>query len=346
MNGAIHIQRPRPKGSSRGRRAGLAIFLLAALTVLGSIGFMITEGLGPLDAVYMAVITLSTVGYQEVGPVTTSGRIYTILFILVGVGTALYAVVNIAEYLIEGRLLDALGRRQMARTIQNLQDHVIVCGFGRLGKSVVEELERSGASVVVVENDPEKQPAIDAKGHLNLLGSALEESVLREAGIDRARAIVIAMPSDPDNVFVALSARELNPEITVHARGETPHGMRRLRLAGAEQVISVHQLGGLRIANAIVRPAVVDFIELSSPGTDAPIDLEEIAVSEGCRLDCCTLRQIKEHGIVVSVVAIKRAGQPMALDPGPDVELAAGDHVVVVGDRDNVQALAALALKS
>lgn len=335
-----------PVDPGPGRRVRLAIFVLALLTLLGTFGFMLTERLDFVDALYMTVITLSTVGYQDVGPVSTLGRLYTVGFILVGVGTALYAVVNIAEYLIEGRLREALGRRSMNRTIQAVRDHVIVCGFGRLGKAVVEELEQAGASVLVIESDPQKQQELDAEGHVSLLGSALEESVLREAGIDRARAIVAAMPSDPDNVFVALSARDLNPQITVHARAETPHGMRRLRLAGAEQVISIHHLGGRRIANAILRPAVVDFIELASPGGGAPIDLEEVVVSKGCRLDGSQLRQIGEHGIVVSVVAIKREGQLMSLDPGPDDVMIAGDHVVVVGDRDNVRALAALAQKA
>ena len=321
----------------------MAIFVLAALTLLGTFGFMLTEQLGFLDALYMAVITLSTVGYQDVAPITTAGRIYTIVFILAGVGTALYAVVNIAQYMIEGRLREALGRRSMDRTIQALHNHVIVCGFGRLGKAVVQELERAGASIVVIDPDPELQPELEKEGRLSILGSALEESVLREAGIARARAIVAAMPSDPDNVFVALSARELNPEISVHARGETPQGTRRLRLAGAGQVISVHRLGGRRIANAIVRPAVVDFIELASPGGGAPIDLEEVALSEGCTLDGIPLRELREHGIAVSVGAITREGQPMSLNPGPDDVMVAGDHVVVVGDRENVQALAALA---
>jgi voltage-gated potassium channel len=343
VHGKPHILGPQPEDPAPARRVRLALSVLASLTLLGTIGFMLTEGLDFAEALYMTVITLSTVGYQDVAPVTTSGRFYTIAFILVGVGSALYAVACVAEYLIEGRLREALGRRNMDRTIQALQGHVIVCGFGRMGKAVVEELEQAGASVLVVECDPEKQSELDAEGRLNLLGSALEESVLREAGIARARAIVVAMPNDPDNVFVTLSARELNPEIRVHARAETPQGMRRLRLAGADQVISIHHLGGMRIANAIVRPAVVDFIELAAPGAGAPIDLEEVALSEGCRLDGSTLREIKEHGIVVSVVAIKREGQPMTLDPGPDDVMIAGDHVVVVGDRDNVQALTALA---
>ena len=179
-----------------------------------------------------------------------------------------------------------------------------------------------------------------------MIGSALEESVLRRVGIERARAIVTAMPSDPDNVFVALSAREFNAEIAVHARGETDPGIRRLRLAGADQVISIHHLGGQRIANAIVRPAVVDFLELASPGVGAPIDLEEVVLGVGSGLADCCVRDLADRGVHVAVVAIKRGGEPTQLRPGPDDVLRAGDHVVVVGDRENMHRLTALAQKT
>ena len=217
-----HAARIGARDPSQGRRAKLALGILIALTLFGTLGFMLVERLGFVDALYMAIITLSTVGFQEVAPSSEAGRIYTIGFIFVGVGTALYAVMNIAEYLIEGRLREALGRRSMDRTIQALEGHVIVCGFGRLGKVVVEELEQAGTSVVVIDSDPTLESDLETAGRLHVLGSALEDSVLRQAGIERANALVAAMPSDPDNVFVALSARELNPRIAVHARAESP----------------------------------------------------------------------------------------------------------------------------
>jgi voltage-gated potassium channel len=321
----------------------LAVSALAGLTAAGTVGFMATEGLSLLDALYMAVITLSTVGFQEVAPASPGGRIFTIAFIVVGVGTGFYAAVSVAEYLIEGRLREALGRRAMDRTIGALRGHVIVCGFGRLGRVVVEQLEQAGLACVVVDPDPAVASALAADERLHVAGSALEEAVLRRAGIEHARAVVVATPSDPDNVFIALSARELHPEIAVHARAETEAGLRRLRLAGAAQVIGIHHLGGQRIAQAIARPAVVDFLELSSPGVGADIDLEEVELSEGCALDGVPLRELPRHGVKVSVVAIKRAGAATQLNPSADDELRGRDHVVVVGDRDNVRKLAQLA---
>ncbi len=231
----------------------------------------------------------------------------------------------------------------MDRSIQTLRGHAIICGFGRLGRVVAEELERAETPVVIVDVDPALQAELEESGRPFVIGSALEESVLRRAGIERARAIVTATPSDPDNVFVTLSARELNPEISVHARGETEPGIRRLRLAGANQVISIHHLGGRRIANAIVRPAVVDFLELSSPGVGAPIDLEEVVVGAGSHLAEGRVRDLADRDVHVAVVAIRRDGETIQLRPGPDDTLREGDHVVVVGDRENVRRLATLA---
>jgi voltage-gated potassium channel len=317
--------------------------VLAALTLLGTAGFMLSEGLSFLDGLYMAVITLSTVGYKEVAPPSTAGRVFTIGFIVVGVGTALYAVVAIAEYLIEGRLQEVLGRRTMDRAIQELRHHVIVCGYGRLGRVVVEQLEEAGEGVVVVDPSPGLAVELERGGHLYVTGSALEESVLREAGIERAQAVVAATPSDPDNVFIALSARELNPEVAVHGRAETEPGERRLRLAGAQQVISIHQLGGQRIANAILRPAVMDFIELASPSGGAPVNLEEVAVGPGCALDGRPLRDLQPRHLRISVVAITRPGVATRLMPGADEVLRAGDRAVVVGDREELARFARLA---
>lgn len=337
--GAVLAARER----SPGARVAFAAGVLGLLTALGTLGFAWIEDLSLLDALYMAVITLSTVGYQDVAPTTGAGRLYTVAFIMVGVGVAFYTVVTLAEFILEGRLRDILGRRTMERAIESLRDHVIVCGFGRLGKTVAEELKRERAPLVVVEIKAELEPELASQGLLNVLGSALDDGVLRAAGIERARAIVIATSDDADNVFIALSARELNPEVAVHARAETDAGLRRLRLAGAHQVISVHSIAGQRLANAIVRPAVVDFLELSSAGGEAPIDLEEVQLGEGCPLCDRTLADLATHDLEITVVAIKRAGSGTQLHPGKGDVLRAGDHIVVVGDKENLRRLAALA---
>jgi voltage-gated potassium channel len=321
----------------------VALGALATLTLTGTLGFWWIEDLSFLDALYMAVITLSTVGYQEVAPITQAGRIYTVIFILVGVGTAFYAVVTLAAFLLEGRLRSILGRTAMNRQIQSLSGHVVVCGFGRLGRSVASELALAGTQVVVIEQNPDLEPELAAAGHPYVLGSATDDGVLSAAGVENAQAIVAATSGDADNVFIALSARELNPGISLHARAESDGGMRRLRLAGADQVVSLHRLGGQRIANAIVRPAVTDFIELATPGGDAPIDLEEVRIAPNSALVDVPMGELSSHGLRVSVVAVKREGAATRLHPHDDEVIGSDDRVVVVGDRENLKRLAELA---
>jgi voltage-gated potassium channel len=325
------------------RRLLLAVATLAALTVLGTLGFVVVADLGFVDALYMAVTTLSTVGYGEVREFGPAQRLYAVVLILAGVGIAFYTLTALFGFLVEGRLRDLLGGRSMRRSIASLRDHVVICGYGRLGRAIAEELERAGTAFVFVDSDPGLRGLLEQLGHSYLIGSALDDVTLRDSGVERARALVAATASDADNVYVVLSARELNPQIVIHARGSTDAGLRRLRLAGAHQVVSPYQLGGQRIANAILRPAVVDFLELSVPGRGAEFDLEEVALAPGCAGDGVRLRELPGRGIRVSVVAIKRGEAPILVTPGPDDALRAGDRVVAVGDRENLHRLAALA---
>lgn len=325
------------------RRLLLAVASLGAVTLLGTLGFVLVADLSLVDALYMAVTTLSTVGYGEVREFGPGERLYAVVLIVAGVGVTFYTVVALVEFLIEGRLRDVLGGRSMRRSIASLRDHVVVCGFGRLGRAIAEELAAARTDFVVVDSDPGLRGLLEQLGYTYLIGSALDEVVLREAGVERARALVAATASDADNVYLVLSAREVNPQIAIHARGSTEAGLRRLRLAGAQQVISPYQLGGQRIANAILRPAVVDFLELSAPGRGGQFDLEEIAMAPGCAGDGVRLRDLPARGMLVSVVAIKRGDAPILVTPGPDDTLHAGDRVVAVGSRENLDRLAALA---
>jgi voltage-gated potassium channel len=325
------------------RRLLFGVAMLVVLTVAGTLGFSFIEGMGLLDALYMTVITLSTVGYREVGPLSDAGRWFTIGLITLGIGAVFYAAGALAGFVIEGRLRDVLGRRGMQRGIDRLENHVIVCGLGRLGRAICDRLEAT--EVVVVDTDEALQMECENAGHLFLCGSALEESVLSAAGIERARALVAATASDSDNVFIALSARELNPDAEIHARAETSAGVRRLGLSGATQVISPHQLAGERIANALLRPGVVEFLELSGAGTGAEVDLEEVVLSTSSQLDGLHLRALRDRGLHVSVIGLKRGDQPIELHPEPDCILRAGDRIVAVGDRPSLVRLAELARK-
>jgi voltage-gated potassium channel len=313
------------------------------LTGLGTLGYELIEGMDPLEAFYMTVITLSTVGYGETAPLSDLGRLYTIGLIMLGIGTAFYAIGALTAFVLEGRLQEMLEKRSMERTIASLRGHVIICGFGRFGQSVSEHLRKANTDVVVIDTDPSLERLCTDMGCTFILGSALDDEVLNRAGIARASAIVTAIGSDSDNVFISLSAREVNPEIAIHARAETQAGIHRLRMSGASQVISPHRLGGQRIANAIVRPGVVEFLELSAPGDGAEVDLEEIVVCEGSRLADNPIRELRSLGAQVAVIAIKRSSESLKIRPNADELLRAGDRVVVVGDHDELARLADLA---
>ena len=192
------------------RRFALALSLVVLMTVIGAFGYMLIEHWSVLDAFYMSVITISTVGFGEVKPLSPAGRLFTIGLIVTGVGSAIYLFTVIGELVVEGRLREFLGKSAMNRKIHGLQQHVIVCGYGRFGRAVVEELTHKAVPMVVIETDPAKQAELDAVGALHVLGSALEDAVLDDAGVSAARAIIVATGSDADNVYITLSAREKN----------------------------------------------------------------------------------------------------------------------------------------
>jgi voltage-gated potassium channel len=301
---------------------------------------VLSEGLSPFDALYLTVLTLTTVGYGDIVPHTLVGRLLTIGVVVTGVGTAFYLFTTVAQLIVEGRLRDFLGRNVMQRHTDQLSGHVIVCGYGRFGRVVADELVRNGADVVVVDHDPAREEDLRASGVDYIVGSALSDHVLERAGIARARAIVVATPSDPDNVFITLSAREKNPAIRIHARGESEAGLRRLELAGATQALSAYHSGGMRMAASILRPSVVDFLELSLPGHHEEVALEETRVAAGSRLATRTVGDVEREHARLRVVALKRDGRPIEVVPDPATPLAVGDLLVVIGEREGLAWLA------
>jgi voltage-gated potassium channel len=227
----------------------------------------------------------------------------------------------------------------MRRNVERMSDHVILCGFGRFGRAVFEELRHKAVPTVVVDVDPTLEAELHDADVPYLIGSALSDDVLEHVGIARARAIVVATPSDSDNVFITLSARERNPRIRIHARGETEVGLRRLRQAGADQVISAYQMGGIRMASAIVRPAVVDFIELSLPGRGGEIDLEEIRVAPESPVAGLTIAEAEQRSPRLRIMALRRGDEPLRVLPDGTVLITPGDLLVVVGQRESVEKL-------
>ncbi|MBV8451543.1 MAG: NAD-binding protein, partial [Deltaproteobacteria bacterium] len=305
-----------------GRRLLIALAVIALLTTTGTCGYMLIERMRFEDALFMTVITITTVGYGEVKPLDTAGTVFTIALILTGVGTAYYMLAAVTEMVVGGQLRDLLGKSAMMRKIHQLRGHVIVCGYGRFGRVVVDELRRHRTKLVVIENDPEKESILMQMGELYVLGSALEESTLEQAGITTASEIVIATASDPDNVFIALSARSKNPQIRIHARAESEIGLKHLELAGVDQAISSYHWSAMRIANAIARPSVVDFLDLLLPGLrPEEFSLEEVRVPEQSSITGRTIAALEHEGDRIRIVALKRGTEPMAFVPEPQTEV-------------------------
>jgi voltage-gated potassium channel len=324
---------------SPGSNLLLAIAGILVLTAGGTAGYMAIEHMSALDALYMTIITISTVGYEEVKPLGTGGRIFTMVLIVTGVGTAFYIFAAVTQFVVEGQLRAVFGRVAMKHKIEKLEGHVVICGFGRMGRVVAEEVMRSGGQAVVIERDPAREAELAASGLLFVIGSALADSVLEEAGLPRARAIVVVTASDADNVFITLSARAMNPSIHIHARGETEVGLQHLRMAGADQAVAAYQWGALRLAAAVMRPSVVDFLELSFPGRGAEIDLEEIRVAPGNALVGQSITAVEQSSTRLRIVALKRGDAPSTLIPDPVTRIEAGDFLVAIGDRDTLRRL-------
>ena len=322
------------------RRLALAVVGLAAVTAIGTLGFVWIEGWPWFDALYMTVTTITTVGYREVGPLSTGGRVFVIALIAMGVGTTLYLLTALAALVLEGQLRAVFLRNAMQRSIDALDSHVIVCGHGRYGRVVVEELVHAGAVLVVIEVNPALDSELAQTRVPYLIGSAVHDDVLERAGIRRARAIVIATSSESDNVFITLSARELAPGILIHARGESEAALRRLRRAGANFVTSPYRMGGLRTAASILRPSVVDFLELSQPRRGEAVDLEEIRVAPGSLLCGRDVASVEAATPRLLIVALKRGEEPIRIAPDKSTRLADGDHVVVIGEREHLDQLA------
>ena len=321
-----------------------AIGSLAILTLVGTLGFISLEDLPWVDALYLAVVTISTVGYGDFVPQTPHGRLFAIGLIVTGVGAALYLISVVAKEILEGHLADLFERSSMMRRISHLDGHVIVCGYGRFGCVVVEELRGAGRQVVVIESDPERERELREAGLEYVIGSAATDEALEAAGVDRAEALVVATSLEAESVFVTLSARDLSPALRIHARGESQSAVRRLKRAGADFVTSPYQMGGQRAAASILRPSVVDFLELSHAHRRDAIDLEEIRTSPGSDLVGIRIADLEAHHPKLRVVALQREAGDFELVPSPEDQIGAGDHLVVIGEREQLDAVSHRAL--
>lgn len=328
-----------PARDARRRLLRTAVAFLLVLLV-GFVGYQALEGTGPLDALYMTVITITTVGFREVVELGPAGKVLTMALIGGGVVTVTYAAFTAAEYVVEGHLRDELERRRMDRAIGDLHDHTIICGYGRVGRHLAATLERDRAPFVVIDNDEDKFDELADRGYLRVRGDATEEHVLAEAGIARARSLVACVNTDADNVLVTLTAKGMEPDCTVIARVKLDENERKLHRAGADRVIAPSTIAGRRIAQILTRPAVADFLDgIAGGATD--YTLEVVTVAPQGELDGATLREARiRERFNCTVLALRHAADNrLDSHPAPTTRLAVDDALVVMGSEDDVVSL-------
>ena len=319
----------------------ISIFVLVMILIYGTSGYMLIEDSSLTDAVYMTVISITTVGFSEVIPLSPAGKYFTMILIFGGVGLFLFIVSLITQAMVEGGLQTFLGRRHMEKKLAGLKNHYIVCGFGRIGKVISKILHENKRTFVIIENNPEEIKLIEELGYLVLDGDSTSDDTLLKAHVNDAKALIAVTSSDADNVYIILSARGQNPNIYILARSSGKKGAEsKLLRAGANKVFSPYEIGARRMAQSLVRPTVIDFIDLTVHDGELGLRLEELRVSDKATF---ANKSLMESGIRseydLIVVAIKREKGEMLFNPNPGTEILPGDILVVLGEHDNIQGL-------
>jgi voltage-gated potassium channel len=332
----------RPWSWARG--PGLAVILFLIVTAVGTAGYMVVEGWSPWDAFYMTIISVTTVGYREVHATSFAGQVWTVFVLLAGVSTLFYTASVVMAEIVEGGLRKGLESRRFNRMLEQLKDHFIICGYGRIGGVIADEFQRQGIPYVVVDRDPERVHAVIARGGMAVEADASREDVLHRIGIDRARGLIAAVGTDAENVYTVLTARVLRPDLFIIARIESEDAEPKLKRAGADRVLSPYQLGGVQMAATALRPAVVDFMRLATSSERLDLAAEQIEVKTNSRFVGASIRDAnlrQDFGVIV--VAIKRAAGHMEFNPAPEAIIGANDQLVVLGHPDQLKALEAAA---
>lgn len=322
------------------RRIVIVACLLLFTILAGTAGFVLIEGYSPFDAFYMTLITITTVGYQELRPLTHLGRIFNSVLILFGVSAMFFAVGAATQTIIELELQDHFGKRRTRRLIAKMENHVIVCGFGRVGRSAAAELQRAGVPFLIVDRNPERVERAVAAGMTGMLADSTRDESLREAGVHRARGLIAALATDADNLFVLLSAKGLNPKLTVVTRAAEEDAEAKLRRAGADTVFAPYSMAGNRLAQALVRPHVARFVDFATKNVDLDVAIEQVRVEPETEFASKTLRELqirRELGVIV--LAIRKSDGRMIFNPPAELEIVAGDFLIVMGEQQDLQKL-------
>jgi voltage-gated potassium channel len=312
------------------------------VVLMGTLGYRWLEDYTWLESIYMTIITVTTVGFGEVRPLSSAGRVFTMVLMLSGVGTILYLLTTLTQLVVEGKLRQIMGRRSLERAIRSLKDHYIVCGYGRIGALVTEMIRDAGREVVVIDSSDEITRRLEGEGIHYVLGSATEDESLLAAGVERAQGLIATVSSDADNVYIVLTAKDMRPDIFIIARATEPGSERKLKHAGADKVVSPYFIGARRIAQTVIRPSVADFIDLTFHSTtEQPLRMEELTVGPQAELAGVSL---KDSGIRqkldLIVLAVKKSDGSMRFNPPADTVVEVGDTLIAMGPGSSMSKLA------
>lgn len=322
----------------------IGISLSLAILIGGTVGYCLLEGWSLFDSLYMTIITVTTVGFGEVRPLSPLGRSFTIILLLFGVGIILYLMTTMTQMVVEGKIREALGRRSVQKHIRAMRGHFIICGYGRIGSQVAHMLRENGIQTVIVDSSEKVRSRLTEANQDFIFGSATEDESLMDAGIDRARGLVASVSSDADNVFITLTAKGMNPDLFVIARATEPGSEIKLKRAGADKVVSPYFIGARRIAQMVIRPTVADFVDLTFHSSDMALRMEELKVGPNAELAGVTLMDsgIRKN-LDVIVLAVKKANGGMIFNPPAHTVVEAGDTLVTMGPRDSMNKLGQMA---
>jgi voltage-gated potassium channel len=327
------------------KKLQLALSAIAVITASGMVGFkLLVPNISWFHALYFTLNTVATIGYGEPPNMTEGARVFTVALIITGVGTIGYALSVAVQTVVESELLSTFGKRKMYKDINKLSGHYIVCGAGRVGAGVIRDIARSGQDFVIIEGDETIADRLLTQGHMVLMGDATNDDVLKAAGIERARGIVCAVSSDPDNLYITLTARDLNKETRIVARANDEAAVNRLLKAGADKVVSPALSGSSRMSQMLLRPAVADFIELATMTERLELEIEQVEIGAHSPFIGIALKDtgIRSETDVI-VIAIKRASGEMIFNPAADTLIEERDALVTIGSHSSLLALERMA---
>jgi voltage-gated potassium channel len=325
------------------RRFVLIVVAIVTTLSIGTVGFTVIDEYPPFDAFYMSLTTMTTVGYGEIHPLSHAGRVFNSFLIVFGVTTIFIAIGAMTQTIIELEFGDAIGKRRNKRMIDKLKDHYIICGFGRVGRGAASELLHAGVPFVVVDISPDRAERAMLAGMLAVAADSTQDETLRLVGIERARGLVAALATDADNLFVLLSAKGLNPQIYVATRAAEEGAEAKMRRAGADAVFAPYAITGHRLAQSLLRPHVVQFLDFTTKDVGEDIAIEQVRVAETSEMVSKTIKEMqlrKEVGVIV--MAIRKESGEMVFNPPADTAVQAGDYLIVMGRPGNLRTLETL----